>query len=312
MGDGLSQRARGRHGAGATRAPLIVALAACHAAPVEPIEHHTGPSACIRGDRGYLLARVRGDVVLCSTVDCFTLLDGGRITARSPEPVPAVSDAYEGTCARGLCWSATPAKVRIAFNPDGKRAALIDQNWDVTIYDVATSRPVAKFHADIPGEFWFIGDTVYIASAPAGPGSELYAFSFDGKFELVPGGMFHGNVALSDPQHLVFEDNGLRSVELLDGLHAPARSVKRRVPAGPCEAPEDGDEWKDLTGACGDYVRQQFARYDRSYVIADGDRDVGFTPETHELFWVDATTLAERERVRLVICPGTDPDPHSP
>lgn len=130
-------------------------------------------------------------------------------------------------------------------------------------------------------------------------------------FEPLPGIAFSyegpSMRGVSDPQHLLFESNGLTSIELLDGLRPPRLVSERRVPRGPCEPAHDGDEWTAETGACGDYLARHYVPYDRSLIVVDADRLVGFLPARHEVFVLDAATFEERTRTRVRMCPH-EPD----
>jgi hypothetical protein len=256
---------------------------------------------------------------------CWNVDAKGALSARPPTPVPGTTTApAPGTsCLQGLCWPApanpedAPTNVRVAVHLDGKRAAVL-AGERVHLFDVPGKKLTKTFPlrrkddtvgkdeiTNGPVDLWFIGETVFVLGHDAGPAAALFPYSVAGRaIGPMLWGMYLGGAAI-DEDKLVYSEDELVKLHVLDGRGKIVRSVTRKLPRSPCK-PEDTDpdfmvpeDYRPGADKCVDYRVKHFVPYRNAQIVTSGTGYVGLAGG--ELFTLDAR-LAETSRVKLARC----------
>jgi hypothetical protein len=258
----------------------------------------------------------------CWTIDRAT----GHVTPRAGAPLPGVGFGVpldkltKPNCLGELCWpAATPdpdrrdaSYIYVAFNPDGKRA-VIDADPTVYVFDVASHKVTSKFDAGLGNSLhglWFVGDTVMVSGADAGPYAVLDIYTPKGKKLVEYQGFYEGGLGVGSDGRAILQQTALEDLQVLDGKTGAGKPHKRKLPNPGCNPHDpglDGEVDDDpKVKPCIDYRQKYFDPYSDAIVIDDGANFIGSTGA--ELFVLDGKTLAELSRVKLAVCakpPGT-------
>ncbi len=323
----------------APSAPIFVEPAGSAAAAVPvvsaPLPAPPAPAPCLPADAELHLSRDGERLVLCAygetgITGCWNVdRQSGRFAARPIAPQPGIGFHITGGCYEGMCVPAvvpvvtTDDYVFVALHPDGKRAAILSNNR-VTLFDRATKKEQRRFPLRKGGNvvganelsntamgLWFVGETVYVRGDDAGPASALFRYSTRGLAVGSHWGLFGGGATVSG-DGLVFEENAMLRVTVFDSQSPGGKTAKRSMAGTPCDAPFFQFDFSSLDAsdpaqaACAAYLDKHVAAYGRAELLLGGDELVGFAPEVG-VFVADATTLLEKSRAPVALCPAPPP-----
>jgi hypothetical protein len=188
----------------------------------------------------------------------------------------------------------------IGLHPDGKRAAVVDTARGIGVVDLATRQvrffpaedPEAKRPAGAPGgdpaRIYFVGESVFLVSQVADAHSDLTAYSQAGKLlwrEFLE--VYNGTVSITGPQTLAINQHGLRNLILHDVASGTRKTIRRRVPKGPCDPSNLLAMRDDGPQRCLDYVDRYFAPFRGVHVLRSKQRFIGYDAFTRELVEID-------------------------
>jgi hypothetical protein len=291
----------------------------------------TGTGACIPdalhvGRIGTDLVGCTGDDSACWTIDTKT----GAATPRAATHIPGVGFTVDTTklakpgCYEGLCWTvptrdpdAEATGVWVAYHPDGKRVAIIDDPAG-TIFDLATKKPIGTFQTDLGnslGGLWFFGSFVANAGFDAGPYAVVvYHDAKTGKKAGSFDEFFGGGAGIASTGAFILASDSMTSVTVVDSASAKGKTTKRKVPKAPagCSPLDPGMDTESddpKVKACVAFAAKHYAPYGGVTLVDDPSGAAAFIGVTSsELFTVDKA-LVEISRVKLPTCP---PAPDAP
>ena len=187
-------------------------------------------AACLPDDRGLAFGYIGRDLVTCMADDgthtCWTIDRAtGHVTPRAGTPVPGVGFGVpieklpKPNCLAELCWPAAApdpdrrdaSYIYVAYNPDGKRA-VIDADPTVYVFDLATKKVTSSFDAGLGNSLhgsWFVGDTVMVSGADAGPYAVLDVYTPKGKKLVEYQGFYEGGLGVGSDGRAILQQTAL-------------------------------------------------------------------------------------------------------
>ncbi|MFT3733035.1 MAG: hypothetical protein QM780_16735 [Hyphomicrobium sp.] len=278
----------------------------------------------------------------CWTIDTAT----GALTTASVTALPGHSHRGKTDadgCIEGFCPApqASPDEVLLwATSTDGTHAAILRENV-LSIFDtvskaqtvtIALSDDNAPEKTNVgnePMEILYVGHSIFIVGADAGPFTGVWAFKDDGtrlgiidpKAHKTTSGHFSvyaGGVNVIDDNHVALADAGLQSVLIVDARDGSIEEFARPVSTAPC-TPDEVNDGLDLgnievaepgspigvSQACHDTIVKNFSPYfDLDPVrLPSGDFLAALSGAGRgTLATLDGKTLAEKNRLQLAKC----------
>jgi len=301
--------------AAATTPDAVVVAAGSGSAVVK------APTDCLPS--GAQLGRFGSDLAVCGDVadvnTCWTVdPKTGKHTPRKAAPFPGVglsvpkAQLTKPHCYQELCWTQPTTtdsymgdRVLVAFHPDGKRAAILEEP-NVVVFDLATKKATATFAPKLgntPSGLWFAGEFVMVRGSDAGPYSLLAMHKPNGKYVGKFDGLFEGDVGIAEDGHIIVEEESVSTVTVITGKSIKGKKLRRKIPKGPCtEAPGmDPDSTDPKEQACLKHIKKHYEPYSGAILVDYGSDFIG--SRGGELFVLDGKTLAEKSRIKLATCP---------
>lgn len=289
------------------------------------------------------LAAIGKDAVLCATdtnperllgvVACWKVEDlaAGKLAYQEPRPLPGRSvpvKLEEGNCARGMCLpegTKIPDDkiVQVSWNDDGSKAVIVAQD-DVHIFDAATRDRETGFEirgdqgvSNDPFAVHWVGETIFIEGADAGPASMVWAFKLDGtavgplmaigrKPQILS--THGGSFVILDKERIGIAERGFSTITTYDVATGKRTRIVRKTRRGPCKKAEVEAYWTDgeVSEKCGAHMKKQFGHLIGADAVA-GRTNLLVLLRGHrlgELAVLDVRNLKETASFKLPWCEG--------
>jgi hypothetical protein len=283
------------------------------------------PTLCASNDRQ------QAGLLGCWTIDPAT----GAMSSSPAAFLPGHSQIAKtdaNGCIEGSCVPEASADELLAWvvSTSGERAAILRENT-VYVFDVKTKTrtgaiplfgngvPDATSVGNQPIRIFYIGDTLYVVGADAGPYIAVWSFKDDGRRTGLitttgkagdPGySVYNGAVNIVDETHIALADAGLRTMLVLSAIDGKREVRTRPVSLAPCTRQETENvylgDFDALSKRCRKTVAETFEPYIDLVPIRlpSGDFLAALSGKGRgSLAILDGKTLAEKRRFRLPRC----------
>jgi hypothetical protein len=270
--------------------------------------------------------------VRCWTVDQATgALAASTVTALPGRSQAGVVDA--AGCVAGYCPTprAEADKTPLwATSTNGARAVVLS-GAELQVFDTTSKAPLRRiplFGGDVPGHtivgnapvrLLYLGDTIHVVGADAGPFAAVWAFKDSGeRIGLVTkdggadGGaidVYRGGTGILDGGHVAVADAALRRLVMLDAA-GRRTTIVRQVSQAPCSEENlldafIADDTERASAACRRTIATHFAPYyDVELVRLPSGAFLAALSGKHagEIAVLDKATLREVKRLKLARC----------
>ena len=289
------------------------------------------------------LTRVGDDPLLCAvdtdpsrllgTIACWKVEDfaEGKLAYKEQNLLPTRNTTVklDNRCARGYCIpkeSKVGELAHVALSEDGSKAVVVTGD-DAHIFDTTARSREGGFSirgdkgvSNEPQAVYWLGDTIFIHGADAGPASYVFAFKLDGTPVGALQGLggkdslnLHGGTfAVLGKNKVLVAEKGFSTATIFEVDTGKRSKIQRKVSNGPCKAPEVDAFWTDgeVPAKCKDHMTKTFGH------LIGADAILGTTnllvllrgPRLGELVVLDIKSLKEKDTFQLAWCdaPGAD------
>jgi hypothetical protein len=163
----------------------------------------------------------------------------------------------------------------------------------------------------------WIGDTIYVRGADAGPGAYVWAFKVDGTAQGPLQGVggkdnlnvHGGSFSALGKNKVVVSEKGYSTATIIEVDTGKRTKAVRKVATGPCKAPDIEAFWTDaeVPAKCKDHMTKSYGH------LIGADAILGSTnllvllrgSRLGELVVLDIKTLKERDTFKLAWCDAT-------
>ena len=265
---------------------------------------------------------------LLGAVACWKIEDiaEGTLSYVEPRLLPtrSVSVKLDDRCARGYCIpkDAKASEVaHISLSEDGSKAVVVTGD-DAHIFDTTARSRESGFSirgdkgvSNEPRGVYWVGDTIFVHGADAGPASYVWAFKSDGtavgpiqqlggKAENI--NIHGGSFAVLGKNKVLLAERGFSTATVYEVDTGKRNKIQRKVATGPCKAPDIEAFWTDgeVPQKCKDHMTKNYGH------LIGADAILGATnllvllrgSRLGELVVLDIKTLKEKDPFQLLWC----------
>jgi hypothetical protein len=274
---------------------------------------------------------------LLGPIACWKVenLADGKLAYEEPRPLPgrSIPVKLDGRCARGMCLpdeTKLPDDqiVQLSWNEEGSKAALVAED-DVHVFDSATRQHETQFSirgdkgvGNDPSAVHWIGETIFVEGADAGPAAYVWAFKLDGtplgpltalgvKKETMLS-TYGGAFVILDKERVAVAEQGYTTVTTYEAATGKRTKILRKVTRGPCKQAEYDAYWTDgeVPEKCQAHMLKTFGHLIGADAVAGRTNLLVLLrgPRLGELAVLDVRNLKETSSFKLPWCDGTATD----
>jgi hypothetical protein len=279
-----------------------------------------------------------GTPIVCAGDACWDVdLKTGALTARAGKTPPGhSSDAKVDAkgCADGYCTGQKPTEedpdytAFVVTSTDGAHVAVVPRTQKdqiLTVFDARTKKltktirlmddkaPGNTSVGNIVADVFYVGNTIYIAGADAGPYEAVWAFKDDGTRVGLLGdagddtggfSIYQGSVNIADDSHVILTDGWAEHALVVSTKDNAKKTIARAVKRAPCGG---NDFLPDAQpkGKCARHLAKAFEPYEEMKLVtlADGTFLAAFSGNASgDLAILDPSNLTEKKRLHLKVC----------
>jgi len=286
------------------------------------------------------LAAVNKEAMICATdvdrsrllgtVACWKVdLGDGSLVYQPPTPLPgrSISVKLDERCARGYCIP-SDAKlpedkiVHMATSPDSSKVVVVAGD-DAHIFDAAGRTRESGFSirgdkgvTNTPSGVHWIGSSIFIEGADAGPAAYVFGFKSDGQVSgalMTLGGKeamastHGGSFIVLDETRVAVAEKGFTTVTTYEIESGKRAKIVRKVTNGPCKPAEAEMYWNeggDVPAKCKEHMTKTFGHLIGADAVAGKTNLLVLLrgPRLGELGVLDVKNLAEKKSIKLPWC----------
>lgn len=286
------------------------------------------------------LAAVNKEAMICATdvdrtrllgpVACWKIgIGDGSLVYQPAAPLPGrnITVKLDDRCARGYCIP-KDAKlpddglVHMATNPDGSKVVVVAGD-DAHIFESAGRQRESGFSirgdkgvTNTPSAVHWIGSSIFIEGADAGPAAYVFAFKSDGQVVgplMTLGGKetlastHGGSFIVLDDTRVAISQKGFTDVTTYEVETGKRAKIQRKVSNGPCKGNEAETWWNEggeVPAKCKDHMVKAFGHLIGADAVAGKTNLLVLLRGSRlgELAVLDVKNLTEKKSIKLPWC----------